>query len=44
MGAKVIEKHFTIDKKFSKFRDHTFSRLFRFKKFSFRNKKVESCN
>ena len=25
MGAKVIEKHFTIDKKFSKFRDHALS-------------------
>ena len=25
LGAKVIEKHFTIDKKFSKFRDHSIS-------------------
>ena len=25
MGAKVIEKHFTINKKFSKFRDHALS-------------------
>jgi N,N'-diacetyllegionaminate synthase len=25
IGAKIIEKHFTLDKKFSKFRDHALS-------------------
>tara|TARA_B100002019_G_C21268861_1_gene600973 strand:+ start:2157 stop:3167 length:1011 start_codon:yes stop_codon:yes gene_type:complete len=29
MGAKIIEKHFTIDKNFSKFRDHSLSADFK---------------
>ena len=28
MGARIIEKHFTIDKNFSEFRDHQLSMIY----------------
>jgi N,N'-diacetyllegionaminate synthase len=43
LGAEIIEKHFTIDKKYSKFRDHSLSADFEEMKFiieSFKNIKV----
>ena len=42
MGAKIIEKHITLDKKFSKFRDHAISADYKdFKSMIFSIRKIE---